>query len=62
MRLLSRVLLGILVAAAVVALLFLVVFPWVDRTFVSDPVLGALFLQPGPRDARSRGGATEIDR
>lgn len=32
------------VAALVVWLLFTVVFPWVDRTFVSDPVLG----QPGP--------------
>ncbi len=32
--------LGVLAAIAV-WLLFAYVFPWVDRTFVSDPVLGA---------------------
>ncbi|HUH07981.1 MAG TPA: hypothetical protein VML96_09255 [Egibacteraceae bacterium] len=26
---------------AAVALLFLVVFPWVDRNFLADPVLGS---------------------
>ena len=39
-RLLLAVLLVALLAGAV-WLLFTVVFPWVDRTFVSDPVLGA---------------------
>lgn len=36
----GRVLIGILVAAVLVALLFTVVFPWFDRQFVTDPVLG----------------------
>ena len=35
-----RVVLLLLAALAVVYLLFTVVFPWVDRTFVTDPVLG----------------------
>lgn len=35
-----RVVLLVVVTLAVVALLFLVVFPWVDRTFVTDPVVG----------------------
>lgn len=35
-----RLLLGLVIAVAVVALLFGVVFPWVDRTFVTNPVLG----------------------
>lgn len=30
------------VAAVAVWVLFSYVFPWVDRTFVSDPVLGAV--------------------
>ena len=34
------VLLVLVLAAAVVIALFEVVFPWVDRTFVTDPVLG----------------------
>ena len=34
-----------LVAAAAVWLLFTVVFPWVDRTFLADPVLGAARLR-----------------
>lgn len=37
-----RMLLVALVLLAAVALLFTVVFPWVDRTFVTDPVLGLL--------------------
>lgn len=36
-----RVALLALAAVVVVAVLFLVVFPWVDRTFVTDPVVGA---------------------
>ncbi len=36
-----RVVLWIVVAAALVALLFTVVFPWFDRTFITDPTLGA---------------------
>jgi hypothetical protein len=35
-----RVLAVVAVAAAVVWLLFAVVFPWVDRMFVTDPVMG----------------------
>jgi hypothetical protein len=35
----SRWALLVAIAAAVVVLLFTVVFPWVDRTFVNDPVL-----------------------
>jgi hypothetical protein len=31
-----------LVVAGVIVLLFGVIFPWVEQTFVSDPVLGAL--------------------
>lgn len=36
---LVRVLLWAVASAAFVALLFLVVFPWFDATFVTDPVL-----------------------
>lgn len=36
-----RTALLVVVALVVVALLFLVVFPWFDRTFVNDPTLGA---------------------
>ena len=35
-----RVLVLLGVVAVVVWLLFAYVFPWVDRSFVSDPVLG----------------------
>ncbi len=38
----ARMLLALVVAVFVVALLFLVVFPWVDRTFITDPTLEAL--------------------
>ncbi len=34
-----RVVVWVVAAVAFVALLFLVVFPWFDRTFVTDPVL-----------------------
>lgn len=34
-----RAVLVVVAAIALVALLFEVVFPWVDRTFVNDPVL-----------------------
>jgi hypothetical protein len=37
----TRVLIGILGAAVVIYLLFTTVFPWVDRTFVTDPVIDA---------------------
>ena len=37
-----RWLLGILLAGIVVYLLFTWVFPWVDRTFVTDPVVGVV--------------------
>jgi quinol-cytochrome oxidoreductase complex cytochrome b subunit len=36
-----RALLWVIVAAAFVFVLFTVVFPWFDREFVNDPVLGA---------------------
>jgi type II secretory pathway component PulF len=32
----------ILVAAAVIVVLFGFVFPWFDRTFISDPTLGSM--------------------
>lgn len=35
-----KVALLVVVALVVVAVLFTVVFPWVDRTFVTDPTLG----------------------
>ena len=38
----ARILLLLVLAAAIIWLLFTVVFPWVDRTFVDDPVLGAV--------------------
>ena len=34
-----RILLFVAMAAIVVVVLFTVVFPWVDRTFVTDPVI-----------------------
>ncbi len=34
-----RVLLLVVAAVVVVALLFAVVFPWFDQTFLTDPVL-----------------------
>ena len=39
MRRLGKVLLFLVLAAIVVAVLFEVVFPWVDEHFVTDPVL-----------------------
>lgn len=44
----ARVILLIAIGLIVIWLLFTVVFPWVDRTFVSDPVLGQV-LTTGPR-------------
>lgn len=35
-----RALVVTVVLVVVVVLLFTLVFPWVDRTFVTDPVLG----------------------
>ncbi|WP_165491992.1 hypothetical protein [Egibacter rhizosphaerae] len=35
-----RVLVGLLVVSVAVWVLFTVVFPWVDRTLIDDPVLG----------------------
>ena len=37
----ARVLVGLVLAVAVVWLLFTVVFPWIDRAMVSDPTLEA---------------------
>ena len=37
----AKALLGVVVVAVVIAVLFLVVFPLFDRTFVTNPVLGA---------------------
>ena len=39
MRRLGKVVLFLVLAIVVVAVLFEVVFPWVDRTFVTDPTL-----------------------
>jgi hypothetical protein len=36
-----RVALLILLAVVIVYILFTIVFPWVDRTFITDPVVGA---------------------
>lgn len=36
----ARALVVTVVLVVVVVLLFTLVFPWVDRTFVTDPVLG----------------------
>jgi MFS-type transporter involved in bile tolerance (Atg22 family) len=44
---LLKVLLFVVVAIAVVALLFTVVFPWVDRTLITDPTLEAARLRAG---------------
>lgn len=41
---LLRVLLYALLTAGVVVLLFTVVFPWFDRTFVNDPVMGLVWV------------------
>lgn len=43
-----KALVGLVLAVAVVYLLFTVVFPWVDRTLVSDPTLESLPPRPGP--------------
>ena len=43
MRRVGKALIGLLVAVAVVFVLFEFVFPWVDRTFFADPTL-----DPGP--------------
>ncbi len=40
MRRPALVLLAAVALVAIVWVLFTIVFPWVDRTFVSDPVLG----------------------
>lgn len=42
-----RVVLAVVAIAAVVVVLFTVVFPWVERTFVDDPVLGLSWLPDG---------------
>lgn len=36
----ARTVLLIVLALAVLAVLFTVVFPWVDRAFLTDPTLG----------------------
>lgn len=41
MNRLLKVLIFLVLAVAVVALLFTVVFPWVDRTLITDPTLEA---------------------
>ena len=42
----ARILLFVAVAAAVVVALFTVVFPWVDGTFVTDPVIDSAAAAP----------------
>lgn len=48
MRRLGKVLLFLVIFAAVVFLLFTVVFPWVDRTLITDPTLEAARPGAGP--------------
>ncbi len=36
-----RVLVALVVVCLLVVALFTVVFPWIDRTFVNDPTMGA---------------------
>lgn len=36
-----KVVLGLALAAVIVWLLFTIVFPWVDRTLITDPTLEA---------------------
>ena len=42
-----KVLIFLVLAVAVVALLFTVVFPWVDRTLITDPTLEASRISAG---------------
>lgn len=42
MRLALRILLGLLLTAVVVWLLFTIVFPWVDGQLLEDPTLTSL--------------------
>lgn len=42
MKLALRILVGLLVAAVVVWLLFTIVFPWVDGQLLDDPTLAGL--------------------
>lgn len=51
----GRRLLIVLGVVAVIVLLFTVVFPWFDRTFVTDPVLGTLTGNPGLGGGRLAG-------
>ncbi len=41
MNRLVKVVLGIVLAVVIVWLLFTIVFPWVDRTLITDPTLEA---------------------
>lgn len=45
-----RIVVGVVAAIALVVLLFTVVFPWFDRQFVTDPVLGLALVVPVPLD------------
>ena len=47
MNRLVRALVYLVAFAALVALLFTVVFPWVDRTLITDPTLEALRVHRG---------------
>ena len=47
MNRLVKALLLVVLAVAVVALLFTVVFPWVDRTLITDPTLEAARVRAG---------------
>lgn len=49
-----RILVIVLLAAAILVLLFTVVFPWVERN-LSDPTLGALSALLMPAGLRSSG-------
>ena len=41
-----RILLFVAIVTIVVIVLFTVVFPWVDRTFVTDPVIDSATAAP----------------
>lgn len=49
-----KILVGLVVAVAVVWLLFNYVFPWVDRTLLEDPTLEA---GPAPADIQAHAPA-----
>lgn len=47
MRRVGKILLFLAIFAVVVFLLFTIVFPWVDRTLITDPTLEAARVRAG---------------